>query len=304
MLLRAVCVLLAAWPVWAGDARVEVRFTPSSPSLSDTIRVEVNLAGADSADLALRPVDVSPDCVVVQAVQPQTVDGRVTRQILTLDPVKPGLCVMPPFRTRCVQGRTEACDVRSAETVIPIGTLVASGVELPDIRDSDEQPVELHDKLHNNSVRAGAGIPWVAGLALLVVAIACGASWVWRARRANAGRQAQQRLRRLAEKAASGSDTAEDFTQLTGIFRDYLDARLAMGARSCTSPEIIEALRRRSLCEGWVARELEDFLAASDRAKFSGTQADAAEFHDTAEKCLTLVQVLEFDIARRSRARV
>jgi len=257
--------------------------------------MEVTITGADNANLILQPADIPPDCVIVRSSL-----GSGSRVVLMLDPVKPGACRIPPFRARCLQGRKDNCDLRSADTVIPIGTVVATGTDLPDIRDHDEKPARFQP----TPVQTGAGIPWMVWLAVPILVAACIAIRIWRKRRVNPAWQAQTRLRKLAAKAALNPDTSDAFVQLTEVLRDYLDARLTLGARTSTSPEIIDALHERALCSGWIAQVLEDFLAAADRAKFAGPIPAAADFDDAAEKCLTLLQVLEFNIARSSRAGV
>ena len=282
---------LAALPIWAGDVRVDVRFAPAAPSLSDTIRMEVTVTGAETSDLILSPVDITPDCVAIQAVA-----GLGTHQILTLDPLRPGPCTIPAFRTRCVRGRTDGCDVRSAETVIPIGTLVGNP-DHPEIRDQDETPVELPDSAEH-SVPTPL-LRWQLWPALASLAGAYMVFRFWRRRRAEPARVAERHLRRLATMKG---DPTEGFSQLSAILRAYLDEKLTLGACRCSSPEILGELNRRSVVPGWRAEAFREFLATCDRARFGGGPVATSEFERAIEDCRTLVQVLDFDIARRTRA--
>jgi hypothetical protein len=275
---------------------VDVRVTPAAPSLSDVIRVDVTLSGTDDPHVTLRPPDIPSGCVTVTA---SSVAGN--HAVVTLDPVKPGPCTIPPFRTRCLRGATEDCDVRSAETLISIGTVVAnSDSGDADIRDSEETPLPLTSApiAQNAGVLAYA---WWGAVAIFLIVPVCGGIWIWRRRRKHPARRAARLLRGFRP---AGADQAEAFSQLTVIFRDYLDQRLALGARCCTSPELLNELRRRSLSEGETARALRAFLEACDRAKFGGTPAEANEIDTAKEECLSLIQTLDFYVAKRSRAGV
>jgi hypothetical protein len=296
MFIRAFCLCVAPFSLWAGDARLDVRFTPAAPSLSDVIRVEVTLSGTDDPNVVLRPPDIPSGCVAVTASS-----VGVNKAVVTLDPVKPGPCAIPPFRTRCLRGSTKDCDVRSAETLIPIGTVVVNPNNGDaDIRDKEEMPVALSAA----PVAPGAGVwsyTWWAVAAIILIALVHGGIWIWRRRENHPARRAVRLLRRFQ---AGGGDQAEAFSQLTVIFRDYLDERLALGAQSCTSPELISELRRRSLSEGHTARALHAFLEACDRAKFGGTAAEATDIDTARAECLSLIQTLEFYVERKSRAGV
>ena len=291
-MLRPACwIFLAAIPVWAGDVRVNVQFTPAAPTLSDTIWMEVSVTGSEGSDLFIGAADVASDCVRIQSVS-----GTGLRQVLTLDPLKPGACTIPPFRTRCLHGRTDSCDVRSAATVIPIGTMVADPAHA-DIRDQEEMPVLLPEAPRE---RDWWRVTLWIGAAMLAVAGGYAAIRKWIASRNKPEKRARRRLKELA----GGEISAEAFSQLTYILRGYLEERAAFGAGQCTSPELMEALRERSLGQGSTAAILTELLASCDRARFAGRPVTALEFEKAAEDCDTVIQCLDFDIERRSRAGV
>ncbi len=283
--MRAAYLFLAALPVWAGNARLDVRFTPAAPSLSDLIHMEVKLVGVEGSEVALRPPDIPPDCVLLKSGSADT-----TSLSLVLDPIKPGSCRIPAFQTRCLHGSTVDCDVRSAETVIPISTVVTANP--PDIRDQDGTPVPLHGpKVVTETLSV---VPrFVSALVFLAGAAAF---WRWRNHRISPLQTAERRLRNLTV------ETPDAFHQLIAVLRDYLDQRLAIGAVSLSSPELLDALQRRSVGEGSTASKLAAFLATCDHAKFAGDAVSNTGFNAALEQCRALLQYLDFDLARRSRA--
>jgi hypothetical protein len=268
-----VAVLCLATASIHAQPRLDVRFQPARPSLSDTIELEVSMRGLSASEAALLPIDIASDCVAILDVRD---DGN--RRILTLDPLKPGPCHIPAFQTRCLGAATN-CAVQSAETSIPISTEVTTN----DIRDTEEEPIDLNQTAFN-----GERAWWLSLLLIPIVA----ALWYIRRRRAQraAERRAERRLRKLAHQ-----------TEAYDIFRDYLDERLSIGARTRSAPELLSALQDHDLCKGWVADELNCFLNASDHDKFS--RAPVME-GDARETCRTLVQIIHFELTRRSRARV
>ncbi len=299
MFLRVFCLCVAPLSIWAGQARVDVRFTPAAPSLSDVIRMEVTLSGTDDPNVALRPPDIPSGCVAVTASS-----VGVNKAVLMLDPVKPGPCTIPPFRTRCLRNSTEDCDVRSAETLIPIQTVVPNpGDGNADIRDKAEMPIALSAV----PIAPSAGI-WAGAC----VGYRC--RHFWRPYLFTAARGSGVGGRTVphcappdccaAFRVSDFTDRAEAFSQLSVIFCEYLDQRLRLGARSCTSPELIAELRRRSLSQGETARALHAFLETCDRAKFAGTTAEETDIDTARQDCLSLIQTLEFYVTRRSRAGV
>src|SRR6185437_6596157 len=166
---RSILTVWLVTPLCAGAAQFQVQVTPAAPSLSDTIRVDIRLTGTDGSDLTIDAVDIPSDCVRIQSVSDQGL-----HQTVTLDPLKPGPCSIPPFRVRCLRGRTDSCDVRSAATVIPIHTLVADPAHA-EIRDTEEAPlVPAEDPKTAPSLAIWLGI--AAAL------IACGVGFIrWRA---------------------------------------------------------------------------------------------------------------------------
>ncbi len=270
---RVAMFCLAALSIHA-QPRLDVRFQPANPSLSDTIQLEVSMHGLSASEAALLPVDIASGCVAILNVRD---DGARTHPHAG-PPQARATCRIPAFQTRCL-GTANNCAVQSPATTIPISTEVTNN----DIRDTEEQPIDL-----NQSALDGGQI-WL--LSLLVIPIAA-ALWYFRRRRARraAERRAERRLRKLAHH-----------TEAYDIFRDYLDDRLSLGARTRSAPEVLAALQNQDLCTGWAAGELNRFLTASDRDRFSGAPATAG---DARETCRTLVEIIHFELTRRSRARV
>jgi hypothetical protein len=268
-----VAVLWLAAACVHAQPRLDVRFQPATPALSDTIELEVSLHGLSDSQAALLPVDIASDCVAILNVRDEG-----NRRILTLDPLKPGPCRIPAFQTRCL-GAAKNCEVQSAETTIPISTEVTNY----DIRDREEEPLDL------NRPALNGGRAWLLSLLLLPIAAA-----FWYVRRQRSRRAAERRVEMRLRKLA-------DHTEAYDIFRDYLDDRLGIGARTRSAPEVLTALQSRDLCKGWAADELSRFLLASDHDKFSGARATEG---DARETCRTLVQIIHFELTRRSRARV
>jgi hypothetical protein len=268
-----VAILWLAAACAHAQPRLDVRVEPSTPALSDTIELDVSLHGLSDSQAALLPVNIASDCVAILNVRDES-----NRRVITLDPLKPGPCRIPAFQTRCL-GAAKNCEVKSAETIIPISTEVTNA----DIRDREEEPIDL-----NRSVLNG-GRAWLLSLLLIPIATAF---WYFRRRRSRraAERRAEKRLRRLTDQ-----------TEAYDVFRDYLDDRLNLGARARSAPEVLTALQSRGLCKGWAADELSRFLTASDRDKFSGAPALGG---DARETCRTLVQIIHFELTRRSNARV
>ena len=268
-----IAILCIAAASLHAQPRLDVRFQPSSPSLSDTIQLEVSLHGLSTSEAALLPVDIASDCVAILNVRDEG-----TRRILTLDPIKPGPCHIPPFQTRCI-GTATHCALQSAAMTIPISTEVTSN----DIRDTEEQPIDL-----NRTALNGANV-WLLSLLLLPIAAAL---WYFRRRRIirAAERRVEKRLRELGNPI-----------EAYDVFRDYLDDRLSLGARNRSAPELFAALQEHDLCSGSAANDLSRFLAASDRDKFSNVPATHT---NASETCRALVQIIHFELTRRSRARV
>src|SRR6185437_12287996 len=232
---RVAILCLAAASIQA-QPRLDVRFQPARPSLSDTIQLEVSMHGLSASNAALLPVDIASDCIAILNVRDEG-----TRRTLTLDPLKPGPCRIPAFQTRCL-GAANNCAVRSTETTIPISTVVTNN----DIRDTEEEPIDL-----GPSVLNGGKAWW---LALLLIPIAAA---LWYVRRRRARRVAERRVEKRLKKLTSEIEVYD-------VFRDYLDDRLNLGARTRSAPELLTAVQDRDLCKGWAAEELTRFLTASD----------------------------------------
>jgi hypothetical protein len=118
----------------------------------------------------------------------------------------------------------------------------------------------------------------------------------WRKWRNKPAVRARRRLRQLRRNEAGFSD-------LMQILREYLDQRLGLGARFCSSPELITALETRSLGLGSTEQVLRDFLNTCDRSRF-GRGSSPGTYKDALENCGSLIECLDFDIARRERAGV
>ena len=282
--------LRRALPIWfiapmcAAAAQLQIQVTPAVPSLSDTIRVDVQLTGTDGSDLAIDAVDIPSDCVRIESVSDQGL-----HQTVTLDPLKPGPCSIPPFRVRCLRGRTESCDLRSAVTVIPIHTVVADPGHA-EIRDVEEAPLVPPENPQTEPTLA----IWLAAAGAVVV---LGLGFMrWRSWRNKPAVRARRRLRQLRRNEAGIAD-------LMQVLREYLDQRLGLGARFCSSPELIGALETRSLGLGSTEQFLRDFLNTCDRSRF-GRAPLAGAYVDALENCGSLIDCLDLDIARRERAGV
>jgi hypothetical protein len=240
------------------DVHIEVHYKPARPSLSDRIELEVTLKGA-APGVILAASDIPPACVAVESVRESG-----SSRIYTLDPIQPGPCRIPPFHTRCTDAGRPGCDIASAETELPIGTVVQPP---PDIRDQDEDPVPVPQP-HPAS-------PW--WWALLVLPVAAIAFLAVRKWRRNPAVRAGRRLKRAKP---------DSFDELHSAFRDYLADRLSLNARTRTSPELLEALRPIGPLP-----ELEAFLTACDRARFSGTPT--SDFDEARENCGETIRALE-----------
>ncbi len=118
---RIACLLLSAIALKA-EVKVEVSFTPPNPSLSDLIRMEVTLVGPTAQIMLLRQPEIPPECVAITEIK-----ASGDKLILTLDPLKPGPCRIPAFQTRCLHESNSGCVMQSAETIIPVHTVVPAG---------------------------------------------------------------------------------------------------------------------------------------------------------------------------------
>jgi len=283
LLRRALPICFIA-PMCTGAAQFQIQVTPSTPSLSDTIRVDVRLTGTDGADVTIDAIDIPSDCVRIQSVSDQGL-----HQVVTLDPLKPGPCSLPPFRVRCLRGRTDSCDVRSAAAVIPIRTMVADP-DHAEIRDTEEVPLfppEAPKTLSSLTI-------WLAAAAAIVI---IGFAFMrWRTWRDTPAVRARRRLRQLRRGEAG-------FSELIEILREYLDGRIGLHAHSCSSPELLTALQTRSLGLGSTEQVLRDFLNTCDSSRF-GREALPGASEDALENCGSLIECLDFEIARSERARV
>ena len=67
-MLRSIFWICVAVPLWGGDVQFSAQFTPATPSLSDTIRVDVSITGDVDENLIIDAADVTPECVRVQSV--------------------------------------------------------------------------------------------------------------------------------------------------------------------------------------------------------------------------------------------
>ncbi|HXE64074.1 MAG TPA: hypothetical protein VN519_11075 [Bryobacteraceae bacterium] len=279
---RSILTVWLVTPLCAGAAQFQVQVTPAAPSLSDTIRVDIRLTGTDGSDLTIDAVDIPSDCVRVQSASDQGL-----HQVVTLDPLKPGLCTIPPFRLRCLRGRTDTCDVRSAATVIPIRTIVADP-EHAEIRDTEEAPLVPPEDAKK--------LPFLAiWLALAAAIVIAGLAFMrWRAWRDQPVVRARRRLRQLGRNEAG-------FSELVQVLREYLDERIGLGAHFCSSPELLTALETRSLSLGSTEQVLRDFLNTCDRSRF-GRNVLPGTYRDALEDCDTLIECLDVDIGRRERA--
>lgn len=277
--------LLPIWfiaPICAGAAQFQIQVTPAAPSLSDTIHIDVRFTGTDNSDLTIDAIDMPSDCVRIQNVSDQGL-----HQTVTLDPLKPGPCAIPPFRVRCLHGRTDSCDLRSAATVIPIHTVVADP-DRAEIRDAEQVPlVPAEDP--KTLPTLGIWLALVATLLLVGVTLL----W-WRKWRDKPAIRARRRLRQLRRNEAG-------FSELIQVLREYLDHRLGLRAHFCSSPELMTALQARSLGLGSTEQALRDFLNACDRSRF-GRGSSPATYKEALEDCGSLIDCLDFDIARRERA--
>jgi hypothetical protein len=283
-LLRGTLSIWFIAPMCVGAAQFQVQVTPGAPSLSDTIRVDVRLTGADGSDLAIDAVDIPSDCVRIQSVSDQGL-----HQVVTLDPLKPGPCSIPPFRVRCLRGRTESCDVRSAATVIPIRTMVADP-DHGEIRDTGETPLTPPEDPKTLSSLA----LWLAVAAAIIIT---GFGVMrWRTWRDKPAIRARRRLRQL--RRGEGG-----FSELIEILREYLDRRIGLDAHCSSSPELLAALQTRSLGLGSTEQVLLNFLNTCDRSRF-GRDSSPGAYKDALENCGSLIDCLDFDIARRERAGV
>jgi hypothetical protein len=276
----AVCLLT---PLYGGAVQFQVQVTPAAPSLSDTIRVDIRLTGTDSSDLTIDAVDIPSDCVRVQSASDQGL-----HQVVTLDPLKPGPCTIPPFRVRCLHGRTDACDVRSAATVIPIRTMVVDP-EHPEIRDTEEAPLVPPENAKTPPILA----IWLAAATIVIAGLGF---LRWRAWRSRPAVRARRRLRQLGRNEAG-------FSELVQVLREYLDERIGLGADFCSSPELLTALETRSLGLGSTEQVLRDFLNTCDRSRF-GRGVLPGAYKDALDNCRALIECLDFDIGRRERAGV
>jgi len=283
LLRRALPICLIA-PMCAGAAQFQIQVTPSTPSLSDTIRVDVRLTGTDGADVTIDAIDIPSDCVRIQSVSDQGL-----HQVVTLDPLKPGPCSLPPFRVRCLRGRTDSCDVRSAAAVIPIRTMVADP-DHAEIRDTEEVPLFPPEAPKTPSALA----IWLAVAATILFA---GIGVMrWRTWRHTPAVRARRRLRQLRRSGGG-------FSELIEILREYLDGRIGLHAHCCSSPELLTALHTRSLGLGSTEQVLRDFLNTCDSSRF-GREALPGASEDALENCGSLIECLDFEIARSERARV
>ncbi len=281
LLLRISPIWLIA-PICAAAAQFQIQVTPAAPSLSDTIHIDVRLTGTDGSDLTIEAIDIPSDCVRIQNVSDQGV-----RQTVTLDPLKPGPCSIPPFRVRCLRGRTDSCDVRSAVTVIPIRTMVADPSHA-EIRDAEEAPLVPAEDANTPPAFA----IWLAAAAAIVI---IGFGFLrWRKWREKPAVRARRRLRQLRRGEAG-------FSELLQVLREYLDGRLGLGAHFCSSPELMTALETRSLALGSTEQALRDFLNSCDRGRFARGASPGTD-KDAIENCGSLIDCLDFDIARRERA--
>jgi hypothetical protein len=269
-------------PLSAGAAQFQVQVTPAAPSLSDTIRIDVRLTGKDGSDLIIDAIDIPSDCVRIQSVSDQGL-----HQIVTLDPLRPGPCTIPPFRMRCLRGRTDSCDTRSAATVIPIRTMVADP-DHAEIRDSEEAPLVPPE----DSKRPPMLALLLAGILTIVIA---GFGFMrWRAWREKPAVRARRRLRQLGRNEAG-------FSELVQVLREFLDERIGLAAHFCSSPELLAALETRSLSLGSTEQALRDFLDTCDRSRF-GRGGLPGTYQDAVDHCDALIECLDFDIGRRERA--
>ncbi|HVW11237.1 MAG TPA: hypothetical protein VHC90_21780 [Bryobacteraceae bacterium] len=285
-MLRQVLRAYLAVPLYACAAQFQVQVTPAAPSLSDIIRIDVRVNGTDAADLAIDPADIPSDCVRIQNVSDQGL-----HQVLTLDPVKPGPCALPPFRVRCLHGRRDSCDARSEAVVIPIHTVVRDP-KIAEIRDTEETPIvpSKDPKDARNSVLA-------IGLAIAAAVTCLGLLFFrWRAWRGKPVLRAQRRLRQLRKGDAS-------FSELQRILREYLDERIGLRAHFCSSPELMDALRARSIGLGSTEEDLRNFLSVCDHGRFARLTLQGT-LEEAIGNCREIIECLDSDIGRSERARL
>jgi hypothetical protein len=169
----------------------------------------------------------------------------------------------------------------SAPAMLLLIAAAASGQPIPDIRDSLE-PLALPDATN----------PWIFVLWAAAIAIGAIITWlVWRARsRPGPIESAEDRAyRRLA--AIEYSSPRALYTELHGIFVEYLERRVVAGASRRTTPEILDLLDNSAMIQAAWRTSIQAFLASCDHAKFSPSEFKCEPSEAVAE-CRVLVDKL------------
>ncbi|MEW6512117.1 MAG: hypothetical protein AB1428_14295 [Bacteroidota bacterium] len=281
MLLLVLCPLLAAGQEGEFWARASV--DSSNYLVGDWITVRVDLRYPRG--ITLRP-DI-PDTLegfhILQRRPLQEVSDTSAQAGVVVARYDSGTAILPPLRyIAVVPGEKGVRTVSTNAVVLTVRTVpVDTTQDIRDVKPPLSIPLTLAEILE------------IAGIVLLVAAATYGGYRYWKRRKASKGKAeaayapparpaheiAFEQLALLREKRLWQQGRIKEFySEVTEVFRRYLENRYAMQAMEETTDEIVEGLRRLRFPDGMLA-EAERILRRADLVKFAKYQP-ALQEHD------------------------
>lgn len=272
-------VALAAFPASASAAPVEMRVAPSVIHVGDSVRVEVRVTPAEGVEL---PPEIKKLGAfdVLSLARADSAGQAVFRYVLTTFEL--GQQTIPPVAIPVRSGgrvdtlRSNPWRV-TVESLLPADSVAADSAQLRPAA----APLALR-----GAFRWGVFFLYLALLAALIL----GGRWLWARRPKKAllpafvpapvarppDAVALEALDAVAARAYVERGLFKPhYTEVMDVLRTYVEGRYSLEALDRTTPELLEAMREKSIAPG-LRGTLAGLLEEADLVKFARVTPDAA----------------------------